>query len=133
MELHIIPGVASRKSFCEKKLHYLFGNGTSQVIPVYPLTEDLQPGDVFLVQTPVEKQVEVYNQRGFLPLEQMLLRLQPEAYREFYLHSHGIGDRADTPHHWKFPAEAEKTTDWPSAPWASLACPRYRCCSPVAS
>jgi len=23
----------------------------SQVIPVYPLTEDLQPGDVFLVQT----------------------------------------------------------------------------------
>ena len=92
----------------------------SQVIPVYPLTEDLQPGDVFLVQTPVEKQVEVYEKRGFLPLEQMLVRLQPEAYREFYLHSHGIGDRADTPHHWKFPAEAEKPTDWPSAPWASF-------------
>ncbi len=92
----------------------------SQVIPVYPLTEDLQPGDVFLVQTPVEEQVEVYEQRGFLPLEQMLVRLQPEAYREFYLHSHGIGDRADTPHHWKFPAEAEKATDWPSAPWASF-------------
>jgi hypothetical protein len=50
----------------------------------------------------------------------MLLRLQPEAYREFYLHSHGIGDRADTPHHWKFPPEAEKPTDWPSAPWASF-------------
>ena len=32
----------------------------SQVIPVYPLTEDLQPGDVFLVQTPIEEQVKVY-------------------------------------------------------------------------
>jgi len=30
----------------------------SQVIPVYPLTEDLQPGDVFLVQTPIEDQVK---------------------------------------------------------------------------
>ena len=26
----------------------------SQVIPVYPLTEDLQPGDVLLVSTPIE-------------------------------------------------------------------------------
>jgi len=92
----------------------------SQVIPVYPLTEDLQPGDVFLVQTPVEEQVEVYEEKGFLPLEQMLVRLQPEEYPDFYLHSHGIGDKADTPHHWKFPAEAEKNTDWPSAPWASF-------------
>jgi hypothetical protein len=25
----------------------------SQVVPVYPLTEDLQPGEVFLVQLPV--------------------------------------------------------------------------------
>ncbi len=32
----------------------------SQVIPVYPLTEDIQPGDVFLVQTPVDKQVEEF-------------------------------------------------------------------------
>ena len=54
----------------------------SQVIPVYPLTEDLQPGDVFLVQTPVKKQVEVYEKRGFLPLEQMLVRacLLPVCY-----------------------------------------------------
>ena len=26
----------------------------SQIIPVYPLTEDLLPGDVFLVQSPIE-------------------------------------------------------------------------------
>jgi len=29
----------------------------SQVIPVYPMTEDLQPGDVFLVQRTVDEQV----------------------------------------------------------------------------
>ena len=27
----------------------------SQVVPVYPLTEDIQPGDIFLVQVPVDK------------------------------------------------------------------------------
>jgi hypothetical protein len=48
----------------------------SQVIPVYPLTEDLQPGDVFLVQTPAEEQVRVYLERGFLPLENLVTRLR---------------------------------------------------------
>ena len=31
----------------------------SQVIPVYPLTEDLQPGDVFLVQTPASEEARI--------------------------------------------------------------------------
>ena len=52
----------------------------SQVIPVYPLTEDLQPGDVFLVQTPVEEQVKVYLAKGFLPLENLVTRLSPSGY-----------------------------------------------------
>ena len=48
----------------------------SQVIPVYPLTEDLQqPGDVFLVQTPIEEQVKIYLDKGFLPLENLVTRL----------------------------------------------------------
>lgn len=47
----------------------------SQVIPVYPLTEDLQPGDVLLVSTPIENQVDLYNEKGFLPLDQHLVRL----------------------------------------------------------
>jgi hypothetical protein len=34
--------------------------------------EDLQPGDVFLVQTPVEEQVKVYLAKGFLPLENLV-------------------------------------------------------------
>src|SRR4249919_5753 len=56
----------------------------SQVIPVYPLTEDLQPGDVFLVQTPIEEQVQVYLAKGFLPLENLVTRLSPAGYARFY-------------------------------------------------
>lgn len=91
----------------------------SQVIPVYPLTEDVQPGDVFLVQTPIPQQVDEYERRGFLPLEQMIARLQPHEYPHFYLKSHGIGDLENTPHHWKFPAAGQET-DWPSAPGAGF-------------
>lgn len=58
----------------------------SQVIPVYPLTEDLQPGDVFLVTTPVQDQVRIYRQRGFLPLDQPVTRLAEldADYQAFY-------------------------------------------------
>lgn len=47
----------------------------SQVLPVYPLTEDLQPGDVFVTNVPLRDQVEIYEQRGFLPLDQHVVRL----------------------------------------------------------
>jgi hypothetical protein len=44
----------------------------SQVIPVYPLTEDIQPGDIYLVQVPIEQQQTLYQQNGFLPLDNVL-------------------------------------------------------------
>jgi len=56
----------------------------SQVIPVYPLTEDLQPGDVLLVSTPIEQQADLYRKSGFLPLDQMLVRLLAGNYRDSY-------------------------------------------------
>ena len=56
----------------------------SQVIPVYPLTEDLQPGDVFLVQLPIQRQQELYERDGFLPLDNHLARLDPSGYARFY-------------------------------------------------
>src|SRR4051812_48669153 len=55
----------------------------SQVVPVYPLTEDLQPGDVFLVQLPVDRQQEAYKQKGFLPLDNLIARLRPAGYLGF--------------------------------------------------
>ncbi len=63
----------------------------SQVIPVYPLTEDLQPGDVFLVTTPVQDQVKIYERRGFLPLDQPVTRLAEldADYLAFYAPSSG--------------------------------------------
>ena len=59
----------------------------SQVIPVYPLTEDLQPGDVFLVRRTVEDQADEYKTAGFLPLDYHWMRLDPAKYGEFYSHS----------------------------------------------
>ena len=59
----------------------------SQVLPVYPLTADLQPGDVFLVQVPIDQQQALYKKRGFLPLDNNIARLNPTGYDEYYGHS----------------------------------------------
>ena len=75
----------------------------SQVIPVYPLTEDIQPGDVFLVRTPIQKQAEEYTKKGFLPLDQRMTRFFGIDYRSFYQNSFGTADHYNTPHHWQFP------------------------------
>ena len=102
----------------------------SQVIPVYPLTEDLQVGDVFLVHTPAEKQHEEYKKRGFLPLEQLLVRLHPEGYSDFYLRSHDTAGRNNVPYHWRFPttqpaakgipAPTSRPANWALAPRAGF-------------
>jgi len=77
----------------------------SQVIPVYPLTEDLQPGDVLLVRTPIDEQVKLYKEKGFLPLDQLLVRLYtkdtPDNYKSsfynFYNSRYGITDESIMP------------------------------------
>ena len=56
----------------------------SQIIPVYPLHEDLLPGDVFLVQTTVDNQQSLYRKKGFLPLDPPIARLRPSGYGAFY-------------------------------------------------
>jgi hypothetical protein len=67
----------------------------SQVIPVYPMTEDLQPGDVFLVTTPVAKQADEYNKNGFLAFDQFVTRLKDIDYNTFY--KKGYWDAAYAP------------------------------------
>ena len=71
----------------------------SQVIPVYPLTYDLQPGDVFLVQTPIGKETQIYEEKGFLPIDMQYARLElgNTAYSEFYKQSYWEGDFARCP------------------------------------
>lgn len=93
----------------------------SQVIPVYPLTEDLQPGDVFLVQTPVEEQVKVYLDKGFLPLENLLTRLPLTGYSEFYRGWPRVGEGAAAPpRQWQFPTPDAADPDFSRAPLAAF-------------
>jgi hypothetical protein len=95
----------------------------SQVIPVYPLTEDVEVGDVYVVQTPTEDQVKVYNARGFLPLENLAARLPVGGYAKFYKNGYGMyGAEATPPRHWQFPSTqpALVPSDYGTAPRAAF-------------
>ena len=89
----------------------------SQVIPVYPLTEDLLPGDIFLVQTPIEEEVKAYLAKGFLPLENLVTRLSPAGYARFYRGWPYVqdGDKAP-PRLWQFPNDTSPDSDFSRAP-----------------
>jgi hypothetical protein len=67
----------------------------SQVLPVYPLTEDLYPGDVFLVTMPIEDQVALYQRNGYLPLDQHVGRLTNLNFNEYYWNYYGTGNATD--------------------------------------
>jgi len=89
-----------------------------QVIPVYPLTEDLQPGDMFLVQVPIDRQQSLYEKKGFLPLDNLIARLNPTGYARFYESSFGVGsDSKRLPEFWLSPGQE---TAWTQAPQASF-------------
>lgn len=87
----------------------------SQIIPVYPLTEDLQPGDVFLVQVPIDKQQTVYAEKGFLPLDNMICRVYPKGYKDFYKNSFFTGSDLILPKDW-----LTANPVWSSAPTAKF-------------
>lgn len=88
----------------------------SQVIPVYPLTEDLEPGDIFLVESPVADQRLLYKKKGYLPFENHLGRMNPGGYSEFYRNGYGVTAAALPPRHWQFP----NSSMWTNAPIAGF-------------
>ncbi|MEM1222496.1 MAG: hypothetical protein AAGH40_07000 [Verrucomicrobiota bacterium] len=110
----------------------------SQVIPVYPLTEDLVPGDVFLVRHTANDQDKAYRKsEGFLPFDQHITRLGEFDYKDVYNDSFGTGNNNfKAPYSWIFPpngnealaAEAPQPekgkqpdpTAWHQAPQASF-------------
>lgn len=97
------------------------GIRASQVIPVYPLTEDLLPGDVFLVQTPIEEEVKVYLAKGFLPLENLVTRLSPTGYARFYRGWPYVQDGDNAPPRlWQFPKPDSADSDFSRAPIAAF-------------
>jgi hypothetical protein len=86
--LALLAGCASKQKQLESVAKdWCMTIRASQVIPVYPLTQDIQPGDVFLVQLPVDKQQQQYREKGFLPLDNHLARLDVAGYADFYSHS----------------------------------------------
>jgi len=97
----------------------------SQVIPVYPLTEDIQPGDIFLVQVPIDRQQKLYEDRGFLPLDNHVARLNPNGYTDFYANSFLAGISSPLlPRDWAHPvsisASANNSSYWTPAPRAAF-------------
>ena len=47
----------------------------SQVLPIYPMSEDLLPGDVFLTQARIGEEPRYFREKGFLPLDNLIGRL----------------------------------------------------------
>lgn len=95
----------------------------SQVLPVYPLTEDLQVGDVFLVSIPISEEVRALEADGFLPLDSVIARVQPTGWQTFYNGSYGVGDTSIVPRQWQFPTPPPTTpplTAWNIAPGAAF-------------
>lgn len=70
----------------------------SQILPAYPLTEDIQPGDVFVVPLPIARQAELFDEKGFLPLDQRVVRLHGLPFDRFYGDAYWKGTYAGAPH-----------------------------------
>ena len=96
----------------------------SQVLCVYPLSEDVQVGDVYLVNTSIPNQVKQYTQNGFLPFDMLLTRMQPVNYRAMYADAYATQDQwGNIPHQWQFPANAPAnaaSNNWAAAPHAAF-------------
>lgn len=92
----------------------------SQVLCVYPLSEDVQVGDVYLVNTSIPNQVKQYMQNGFLPFDMLLTRMQPVNYRAMYANAYATQDQwGNIPHQWQFPTNAP-ANNWAAAPHAAF-------------
>lgn len=130
----LAAGCASRTTEVQKEVQKVAKDWCttvrgSQVIPVYPLTEDIQAGDVFLVQVPVDRQQEIYQKRGFLPLDNHIARLDPNGYVAFYDHSFLPRDATNIlPRDWIRPdglgiyrgTNGTNTASWQAAPRAAF-------------
>ena len=75
------------KSFHDVAKKWCLAIRASQIIPVYPPSQDIQVGDIFLVSQTVNDQHQQYVKDGFLPLPQHIGRLPLENFAEFYKYS----------------------------------------------
>jgi len=85
----------------------------SHVYPIYPLTQDLQPGDIFLVSKDIEDLTAWEQGDGYLKLDHQIARLNPFRYQGFYSHSFAFGTNA-LPRLWL------QDNSWSNAPGAAF-------------
>jgi len=93
----------------------------SQVVPVYPLTQDIQPGDVFLVNQTVAEQSRRFRDRGFMPTDLLVTRLAPLDFDGFYAMreaNDGEGTGLVLPGHWR--DQEDPTIPWERFPRAGF-------------
>lgn len=76
----------------------------SQVVPVYPLDEDIEVGDSYIVDTPIEELKGYWDSRGYLPIDHRFARFQPSGFAGYYHHGgYGLSSLAGVPRLWQFP------------------------------
>ena len=74
-------------------------------MPLYPLEEDIRPGDVFLTTNSIDSEIDSWNRQGFLPLVNRYARIPIESYRytDFYANT---SDKTDPPSFTRQPKTA---------------------------
>ncbi|MBE7496218.1 MAG: hypothetical protein HS117_14845 [Verrucomicrobiaceae bacterium] len=88
----------------------------NQIVPVYPLDEDVQVGDVMIVDTPVSQLKKKWNSKGYLPIEHRYGRFQPTGYSKYYTAGqYGVTKDSMLPHLWQSPRNPEEWHSNPSA------------------
>jgi hypothetical protein len=83
----------------------------SHIYPIYPLTEDLQPGDVFIAHEDIED-TSPWTGKGYLKLDHLFTRLMLTNYPTFYQLSFDVTN--PVPHYWVH------DHSWTNAPMAAF-------------
>jgi len=85
----------------------------SHIYPIYPLSEDLEPGDIFFVPTGIEDVSAWSKESGYIKLDHQIGRIYPTNYTAFYKHSFALGQE-HLPHYWIH------DNSWTNAPLAAF-------------
>lgn len=88
----------------------------SQVVPVYPLEEDIQVGDVMIVDTPISQLKKSWNAKGYLPIEHRYGRFTPTGFSKYYsAGAYGVTEKSVLPTMWQSPKDPSEWHSNPSA------------------
>jgi len=84
----------------------------SHIYPIYPLTEDLIPGDIFWVSKRINDSSQ-WNQPGYLALDRMIARIEVTNYTRFYSNEFSYGESV-------IPKVFMDAVNWSNSPGAAF-------------